>query len=75
VRCEIISWIPGGNQHRYPAGGKTGSLYWDVSVVLRVKTIRVPRAEVIGNESVPKIIINDTIKLFLNCNQHFGNST
>jgi len=49
--------------------------YWDVTVVLRVKTIRVPRAEVIGNESVPKIIINDTIKLFLNCNQHFGNST
>jgi len=26
-----------------------------------------------GNESVPKIIINYTIKLFLNCNQHFGN--
>jgi len=26
-----------------------------------------------GNESVPKTIINDTIKLsFLNCNQHFG---
>jgi len=27
----------------------------------------------VGNESVPKIIINDTIKLFfLNRNQHFG---
>ena len=26
-----------------------------------------------GNESVPKIIINGTISLFLNCNQHFGN--
>ena len=26
----------------------------------------------IGNESVPKIIINDTTKLFLNCNQHFA---
>ena len=26
----------------------------------------------IGNESVPKIIINDTI-IFLNCNQHFAN--
>ena len=25
-----------------------------------------------GNESVPKIIINDTLFL-LNCNQHFGN--
>jgi len=28
----------------------------------------------VGNESVPKIIINDTVKFtFLNCNQHFGN--
>ena len=27
----------------------------------------------IRNESVPKIIINDTINLFFNCNQHFGN--
>ena len=28
----------------------------------------------LGNESVPKIVINDTKKLFfLNCNQHFGN--
>ena len=32
------------------------------------------RLLVIGNESVPKIIMNDTINLFfLNCNQHFGN--
>ena len=29
----------------------------------------------IGNESVPKIIINDTIFFSLNCNQHFGNFT
>jgi len=29
---------------------------------------------VIGNESVPKITINDTINLFVsNCNQHFAN--
>ena len=28
---------------------------------------------VIGNESVRKIIINDTIISFLNCNQHFAN--
>ena len=28
---------------------------------------------VIGNESVPKIIINDTVIFFLHCNQHFGN--
>ena len=28
----------------------------------------------IGNESVPKIIINDTLIFFLNCDQHFGNS-
>jgi len=28
----------------------------------------------IGNESVPKIIINETVNLFfLNCSQHFGN--
>ena len=27
----------------------------------------------IENESVPKIILNDTIIFFLNCNQHFGN--
>jgi len=27
----------------------------------------------IGNESVPKIIINNTVNLFLNRNQHFGN--
>jgi len=28
----------------------------------------------IGNESVPKIILNDTIKVFLlSCNQNFGN--
>ena len=27
----------------------------------------------IGNESLLKIIINDTIIFFLNCNQHFGN--
>ena len=27
----------------------------------------------IGNESVQKIIINNTINLFLNCNQHFAN--
>ena len=26
----------------------------------------------IGNESVPKIIINDTMFFFLNCSQHFG---
>jgi len=26
-----------------------------------------------GNASVPKIIVNDTIVFFLNCNQHFGN--
>jgi len=26
----------------------------------------------IGNESVPKIVINDTTKSFLNCNQHFA---
>jgi len=25
----------------------------------------------IGNESVPKIIINDRINVFLNCSQHF----
>jgi len=28
---------------------------------------------IIGNESVPKIIINDTINLFLNGSQHFDN--
>ena len=29
---------------------------------------------VIGKESVPKFIVNNTINLFfLNCNQHFGN--
>ena len=28
----------------------------------------------IGNESVPKIIINITINSFLNCHLHFGNS-
>ena len=28
---------------------------------------------IIGNKSVPKIIINCTINFFLNCNQHFGN--
>jgi len=27
----------------------------------------------IGNESVPKVIISDTINLFLNCNQHCAN--
>ena len=27
----------------------------------------------IGNESVPKIIISNTVNLFLNCNWHFGN--
>ena len=27
----------------------------------------------IGNESVPKIIINETIVFFLNCNQQIGN--
>jgi len=27
----------------------------------------------IGNESVPKILRNNTINLFFNCNQHFGN--
>jgi len=26
-----------------------------------------------GNESVPKIAIDNTINYFLNCNQHFGN--
>jgi len=26
-----------------------------------------------GNEIVLKVIINDTIIFFLNCNQHFGN--
>jgi len=26
----------------------------------------------IGNETVPKIIVNNTINLFLNCSQHFG---
>jgi len=30
-------------------------------------------AESTGNESVPKIIINDTINSFLSCNHHFGN--
>ena len=29
--------------------------------------------DAVGNESVPKIIINDTIFFFLNCNQHFAN--
>ena len=28
----------------------------------------------LGSKSVPKIMINDTVKFFfLNCNQHFGN--
>jgi len=27
----------------------------------------------IGNESVPKIIIDDKITFSLDCNQHFGN--
>ena len=28
----------------------------------------------VGSKSVPKIMINDTVKFFfLNCNQHFGN--
>ena len=27
----------------------------------------------VSNLGVPKIIINDTIKLFFNCNQHFVN--
>jgi len=27
----------------------------------------------VGKESVPKTVINDTISLFLNCKQHFGN--
>ena len=31
------------------------------------------RAWPIWNESVPKIILNITINLFLSCNQHFGN--
>ena len=32
------------------------------------------QAALIGNESVPKNIINSTVSLFfLNCNQHFGN--
>jgi len=32
----------------------------------------VGRDAAVGNESVLKIIINDTIIFFLNCNQHFG---
>jgi len=28
---------------------------------------------IIGDESVPKIVINDENLFFLNCNQHFGN--
>ena len=27
----------------------------------------------VGNESVPKTVINNTINYFLNCNQHFAN--
>jgi len=27
----------------------------------------------VGNENLPKIIINNTINYFLNCNQHSGN--
>jgi len=33
----------------------------------------VTASEPVGNERVPKITINDTIKFFLNCNQHFVN--
>ena len=29
--------------------------------------------EPMGNENEPKIVINDTISYFLNCNQHFNN--
>jgi len=31
------------------------------------------RDRLIANETVPRIIINDTINFVLNCNQHFGN--
>ena len=34
---------------------------------------RAPGIASVGKESVPKIIINATKKLFLNCNQHSGN--
>ena len=43
----------------------------DKSRTTRDFTTRVRRY--IGNESVPKIIINGTVAFFLNCNQQFGN--
>jgi len=36
-------------------------------------TFRCADLRPIGNESVPKIIMNDTLNLLLNCNQHFAN--
>ena len=41
-------------------------------IIIRLSTFTHAAANKgIGNESVPKIIINDTIIFFLNCNQHF----
>ena len=35
---------------------------------------QLPPQPPIGNEIVPKTVLNDTVKMFfLNCNQHFGN--
>ena len=46
---------------------------FDAVEIRRSSSTKFDGAAAAGDDSVPKIIINDTIIFFSNCNQHFGN--
>ena len=68
--CEAVEMLLGTHQARLMASLQTD----DVTSLAPADAIHhdVTR-DVVGNVSVPKIIIIDTVFFFLNCNQHFGN--
>jgi len=65
-QSSVLVWQPILNTTRYFC------IEFSLLFYSTLQSVNAVRA--IGNENVPKIIINDTIQfIFLNCNQHFAN--